>query len=287
MNPAVLLAVTAAAGFGIALVLTQAGLRHLAPLQGARVSVLTTTSLLWLLSPWLLDLGAWRLPAVAVFAAVGCLFPAAVTVLTFAANRRLGPTLAGTLGGTAPLFALAAAALLLGERISIRVLLGTVAVLLGVAALSTARQEGSRRWSRRALLLPLSAAAIRGVAQPLTKYGLGLWPQPFAAGLIGYTVSSLALLAAVASFGPRQEVPRSLRGIAWFALVGVCNGAAVLTLYTALGRGRVGVVAPIVATYPLFTLAVSAALPGHERLTARALAGVFATVGGVVMIVLA
>ncbi len=45
----------------------------------------------------------------AIFAAVGLLFPGAATLLTFAANRALGPVITGTLGNLAPLFAVARA----------------------------------------------------------------------------------------------------------------------------------------------------------------------------------
>lgn len=44
--------------------------------------------------------------------------------------------------------------------------------------------------------------------------------------------------------------------------------------------------APLVATYPLITLALSAVLLGEERLQATLIAGIAATVGGVALILL-
>lgn len=60
-----------------------------------------------------------------------------------------------------------------------------------------------------------------------------------------------------------------------------------LTLYAALAAGQVALVAPLVATYPLATLALSRLLPGGARLSPGALAAVAATVGGVMLLLLA
>ena len=91
---------------GAALVITQYGLRYMSAVTGALVSIPSTTLMFRVLSPLFLTTGQWHASAVAVFAMVGLFFPAVATMLTFAANQRMGPTMAGTLGGTAPLFAI-------------------------------------------------------------------------------------------------------------------------------------------------------------------------------------
>jgi drug/metabolite transporter (DMT)-like permease len=133
--------------------------------------------------------------------------------------------------------------------------------------------------------LPLGAAAIRGLIQPVTKLGLALWPSPFAAVLIGYSVSCLVIAGAAWLRGgiPVGPVPRA--GLAWFAAVGLCNGAAVLALYAALPRGSVLLVSPLVATYPLVTLALAALFLRAARIDARQIAGVVLTVIGAVTLV--
>ncbi|MGH6693488.1 MAG: EamA family transporter, partial [Gammaproteobacteria bacterium] len=73
------------------------------------------------------------------------------------------------------------------------------------------------------------------------------------------------------------------RGVAWFAATGVLNGAAVLAMYYALSTGPVYIVSPIVATYPLFTLALSA-LVLRLPLRATLLVGIALTVTGVAML---
>ena len=226
----------------------------------------------------------WQREAVLLFALVGSFYPAAVTLLTFVGNRRLGPTVAGTIGSTTPLFAVLGAALFLGEVPGIRESVATLVIVLGTMALSKPAGRPVAGAARSALWMPWSAALLRALAQVLSKAGLALWTSPFAAALIGYSIS--AVIVWTAGFLTERSVPTfNRRGVAWFVLTGVLNGAAVLAMFYALITGPVTVVAPVVATYPLFTLSLSALFIRHERMTARIVGGVILTVCGVIMLV--
>jgi drug/metabolite transporter (DMT)-like permease len=275
------LAAAAAALFGAALVTTHSGLKHLDARSGARVSVPSATLLFWLLVPWL-DLSDWQATAAGVFALVGLFFPAAVTLLTFEANRRLGPNVSGAIGSTTPLFAVVGAALWLGESLGAGALAATAMIVLGTVVLARPR-KGAQPHVRGAMWLPWTAAALRALAHVLSKAGLALWPNPFAAALLGYTVSSAVVWAMPRGLAP---VPYSRRGIAWFVATGLLNGGAVLALYSALERGPVVLVSPIAATYPLFTLAFSALWLREERLSGALIAGMALTVTGVIVLLL-
>ena len=252
-------------------------------LAGARVSIPSAALLFWLLSPFL-DWSGWQAQAMAVFALVGLFYPAAVTLLTFVGNRRLGPTVAGTIGSTTPLFAVLGAAVFLGEVPGAREFVATAIIVLGTMALSRPAAGETQSLSRSALWMPWSAALLRALAQVLSKAGLALWPNPFAAALIGYSVST-AIVWTAGLFTSGGKVPVfTRRGVAWFALTGALNGAAVLSMYYALTTGPVQVVAPVVATYPLYTLALSAVFLRRERLSGRLIGGVALTVAGVVIL---
>ena len=253
--------------------------------SGALVSIPSTAVLYWVLAAFLLDAEDAALAAVAIFALVGLFFPVAVTLLIFESNRRMGPTVASSVSSTAPVFATLGAVSFLGEALTLPVAAGTVAIVAGITVLSREKGDGPRRWPRWVLVLPLLAAGIRGLAQAVTKAGLALWANPFAAGLVGYTVSSAAVFAANRALA-RGSAPAIRRGgVPWFVMAGACNGLAVLVMYHALNIGAVSVVSPIVATYPLFTLVFSAVFLREEIIDARVLIGVALTVTGVVVLV--
>jgi drug/metabolite transporter (DMT)-like permease len=275
-------AVLAAALFGTALVTTHIGLRHMDALSGARTSIPVAGVLFWLLAP-IRDLSGWQAEAAVVFAVVGVFFPAAVTLLTFVANQRLGPAMAGTIGGTAPLFAVLGAALFLDEPLGIREAVATGIIVLGCTLLSSSDGTVAAARARGALWLPWTSAVLRAAAQVLSKAGLALWPNPFAAALIGYSVSAAAVWGVPLLSRQRQAYAANRPGVAWFATTGILNGAAVLAMYYALSTGPVYIVSPVVATYPLFTLALGV-LVLRLPLRATLLAGVALTVTGVVVL---
>ena len=282
MLESALWALAAAAGLGAAMITTRLGLRYASPVAGAAIGVPSTTLMFWCFAPFLLDAGGFNLAAAGLFALVGLFFPAAVTLLTYSGNQRMGPTITSSISCTTPLFALLGAILFLGEALTAGNLLGTAAIVLGMLALSWHDQARPRNWPLWAIALPFAAAAIRALAQVLTKAGLALWASPYAAGLIGYTVSAIVILIAARSAGP--SAPANRRAVPWFVATGLLNGGSVFLMYTALARGQVAVVSPIVATYPLFTLALTLLFMHHERVTPRLAAGVVLTVAGVVVL---
>ena len=128
--------------------------------------------------------------------------------------------------------------------------------------------------------LPLAAAALRGVSQPLIKIGLIGWPSPLAAVTIGYITSSLAI-GLFAFFRGEKALRLPLSGVAWFTATGLVNGLAVLLLYMALELGSVAVVSPLIACYPLFTLILNRIFFGDSGLSNLSVAGIGLTVFGI------
>jgi drug/metabolite transporter (DMT)-like permease len=282
MHESALWAVAAAAGLGAAMVTTRLGLRYTTPLAGAAIGVPSTTLMFWCLAPFLLDTGGFNLVATGIFALVGLFFPAAVTLLTYTGNQRMGPTITSAVSCTTPMFALSGAILFLGEGLTAGNVLGTAVIVLGMLLLTWTGGAGPRSWPLWVIALPFAAAALRALAQVLTKAGLALWGSPYAAGLIGYTVSAAVILIAARSGGPRQPADR--RAEPWFVATGLLNGGSVFLMYVALANGQVSMVSPIVATYPLFTLALGMLFLRQDRATTRVAMGAVLTVTGVAVL---
>ncbi len=268
--------------------LTQFGLRHISPILGGAISIPSATLLFWVLSPVTLGDAPWNTRGALIFAAVGLVFPATVTLLSFEANRRMGPNMAGTVGNLAPLFAVLFAVLMLGETLHPMQAVGIAAIVGGIMLLSAGGRAGTKAWATAALLLPLAAAAIRGAVQPAIKAGFMYWPDPMVAVLIGYTVSTVIATSVMLGRSDRDtRRDYNPRGIGWFASVGLCNGLAVVAMYSALGLGPVTLVSPLVATYPLVTLALSFLFLREEIPGRYLVGGVTATVLGVVLLIAA
>ena len=176
---------------------------------------------------------------------------------------------------------------LLGESIHLLQFLGITAIVAGVVFMYRERQQNLQRWSLWMLSLPLAAAVIRGAVQPVIKLGLEHWPSPAAAVVLGYTVSSAVLIFSTFLYDPKLIRRFDRRGALWFAAVGLCNGLSVLSLYAALGRGPVALIAPLVASYPIVTLLLSFVFLKHEHVGPQLVAAVVVIVGGVVLLIIA
>ena len=224
MTSAIIFAFASAGFLGAGVVLAQLGLRTVEPLSGAAISVPSFTLLFLLLSPLILqgEPVVWR--GLPIFAAIGLFFPASLTLLTFASNRALGPVITSTLGNLAPLFAVATAVILLHEPLHPLQLLGLVVAVAGAAIITVTRPRDLGHWRSWALLLPLASALIRGVAPPVVKLGLEVWPSPLWACLIGYLMSSLVLLTVQRIRKGSFVVQAPRAGLFWFAVTGISNG---------------------------------------------------------------
>jgi uncharacterized membrane protein len=286
MTSAVLFAFASAFLLGAGVVLAQFGLRTVEPLSGASISVPSFTLLFILLSPLLLhgEPIVWR--GLPIFAAIGLVFPAMLTLLTFASNRALGPVVTSTLGNLAPLFAVSMAVAVLHEPLQAKQLAGLVIAVIGAVIITVTRPRDSGSWRSWALLLPLGGALVRGLAPPIMKLGLQVWPSPLWACLIGYAMSSIVVLTVQRVRTGSSVVDGSWPDRLWFAATGLCNGLSALALFSAVRNGPITLVAPLLAIYPLVTLLLTSILLRHVRITLRIIAGAALTVAGVALVLI-
>jgi drug/metabolite transporter (DMT)-like permease len=256
------------------------------PRFGVAIRIPTSTLLFWCLAPFFVDPSDGNPKAVALFACVGLFFPGTVALLNFESNRLMGPNIAGATSSIAPVFAIVLAIVILGEDIRGPQLLALAAIVVGI----TLMYRGHGSLSGRALwllALPVAASAIRGVIQPIVKLGFKWWPNPVAAVVVSYTVSSAVLiLLALGRAGGNLPIIDH-RGVLWFAAVGLCNGLSVLAMYGALEYGPIAIVSPLIASYPLVTLLLSRAFLRKEIIRPQLVAGVTATVCGVLLLFVA
>jgi drug/metabolite transporter (DMT)-like permease len=275
-----------ASAFFIALghVLAQFGLRSLAPLTGAGISVPTTAIAFVLLSPLFLGTSGWNWTSLLIFASVGCVFPAVVTLMNFESNRRVGPGLTAALTNFTPVFAIIGGLIVLGEAPRPIQAVALAVILAGVALMLWKPERFLGSLPVWALALPIAGGALRGLTQAGIKFGQISWPDPYAATTISYIASALVILTVKAAAEREIRPPAVERGTLWFMATGISNGLSVLTLYAALARGPIAVVAPLVACYPLFAVALARVTLGAS-IDARTMMGIAITVAGLAILI--
>ena len=284
-----LIALGAAAAFGTSGVASKRGLAHVEALTGTLVSVGACLAVYVLAAPLWMRAEDWFTVGFWIFALTGIMQPALSMYFANEAYSRAGATVGSTFAGTTPLFAAAVAIGFLDERLTLALAAGTVLTVAGITALAWLPAPGGvgamagRSGIAAVLVFATLTAAIRGINQVIGKVGIDLLPNPFMAGFCSFGVSFVLL--GVAYRWRRGRWPGKLPrpGLVWFCITGLCVALGAGLLYTALLVGTVTVVAPIVATFPVFTLLVAAAL-GDERITGKVLAGVVLVVVGVAVV---
>jgi drug/metabolite transporter (DMT)-like permease len=275
---AVALALASAALFGSMTVALRFALARVPDAEaGALLTILTALAVT---IPFVVA-GEIELAGVWPFLLAGVLGPGGSQLLFTLAVRDAGPSRTSVTVGTAPLFSVAIALLLLDEPAKAGVIVG--AVLIVVGGILLVREPGRPehvKWI--GLGFALAAAVIFAVRDNLVRH-LSLdtqVPPPLAAAATllagGITVALWLLLT-------RRRLP--LAGLRAFAPAGVCFGLSYFCLFEAYYRGRVSVVSPLVATESLWGVGLSALLlRRHELVGARLFGGAGLVVAGAVLI---
>src|SRR5256886_2474581 len=186
-----------------------------------------------------------------MFAIVGIIRPAISTTLAISSIKMMGPTLTSSLTAATPIFGSVFAIIILGERLSSPVAIGTAAVVAGAVVAAWNPKGLKRTWPLWAIALPLGASLIRAIGHIVTKYGLLEVDSPSFAVLVGNTVS---LGTAVLVFKrERRPLSGARTSNLWFFAAGIANALSVQFLNNALAIGDVVSVVPIVSATPLFT----------------------------------
>lgn len=284
--PAVWFALTSAVLFALGAHFQNLGLARVKSRSGATISIATSAIFFWLMAPFLLVGAHWSHPAVWIFVLVGVFRPSVSANLAVAGMRHLGPTLSSTLSSTSPLFGAAFGVLWLGESLTLSTALGTLGIIAAVVMLARRNTKVRATWPVWALGLPIGAALVRSLGHVLSKIGMEGIPDPYFAGLVGFSVSALVMTAANRIRPGSQPVSWRGRGPYWFVVAGLIMGTSILSLNTALLRGQIVTVVPVVACSPVFTMLLSALVFRRERLTARVVLAVLVVVPSVILIAL-
>ena len=263
------------------------GLQTLDPRTGTMLTIGSSATFYWLAAPFMLNPAHFLHPAMLIFVAIGFVRPAISANLSVAAIHHIGPTLTATLSSTSPLFAAAFGILILDEMLSWQIACGTAGIIGTVLMLSRRNKKVPATFPLWALALPVAAAMIRAGAHGFIKIGTVYIPDPYFASLIGFTVSFLLTSTLhVMKGGGRPKINIREHGPRWFMTAGLMFGSAIFCLNTALMKGTMITVVPIVAISPVFSMLLSIIVFRKEHLTLKIAAAVVIVMASVTLIVL-
>jgi drug/metabolite transporter (DMT)-like permease len=277
-----LIALASALSYAFCIISARLGLRYSNGTTVTYVSLLVHTSVLW---PIVFVRGVPSVPplALGLFLVAGSLQPA-IRLFTYTGMARIGAARSYALRASAPFFSAVIAIVVLGEKTTLPIAAGTLAIIGGIFL--TSWESGGKRVRWLDLGLPVFAALLAGIAQPIRRHALGIANEPlFFAAIVGaislvWYVIYLAL--------PRTEKPVwNRRSLVPFVTAGLFETMGIWLSISALSEGTVVVVTPLLSTSPVWVLVISAIFLRHlERVTWKIVAGTLAVVAGTIIIAL-
>ncbi len=175
------------------------------------------------------------------------------------AISRIGANSAGSISATRMFFAVIFG-FALGEEIGIKVVLMAVLIFAGIYLISTPEGVGDLKGIALALLTGVTTA----LSSAIVKTGMHINPDPVFGSAIGYVIST-ALFPFFFSYRKRG-------GERFFIPAGIFVGAGHYLRYKALINQPLSVVEPVLSTYPLFTLILTALTMGKIENLSRNIA---------------
>ncbi len=259
LTTGIILAILAAAGYGVGRVFAGFGLQHVKPLPGTVVSLMF--GLLLALAVSLVfqfeALTSITLSEVGWLALIGFLSFAVGRGLNFLGIKYIGASRATSVYASHPLFTTMLAIPLLGERVSTLLIAGMALILGGLSLLLSEREpgkgmrDGANRM--RGYGLALASAVSYGCNAVLIKWVVSDMVHPLVTVTVA-TAFGIVVLSAMAGKDLGAVFKGNLRGTTMMALAGLTMTLSGMSFYTALSVAPAVVVAPLGSTSPLFTL---------------------------------
>ena len=277
-----ILALTAALLSAVTPIFARQGLRGSDPYTGAWVNMIVGAVGLWVCVIVTGGVGEVSSRSLLLFTAAGLFGTVGGRLTRFLAISKVGTPVSAAVSSLTPLIATFLAILILGEHITLSILVGTIVITSGTVLLSTSGARlGFRPWQ---IVWPLLSATCFGIVQIIRKMGLDDM-GPVLGTSINLTAAAIAFSAMMLASGHRGIYICRGRPLIYFVFAGLAENTGVLLTIVALTLGAVSVVIPLTAAMPIFVLILSHFfLKGVEVITARVVAGALLIVLGVCVI---
>lgn len=213
------------------------------------------------------------------FFVTGLFAPGISQILFTRAVGVIGPSRTAVFVGVSPVLSAAIAVTLLDEPLHVALVLGTLLVVAGGTLL--VREPGRvGGWLSLGIAMSLGAALLFGIRDNLVRWAARGNDVPGFVAASASLISATVVIAVVVLLRPHATA-RVRQAFRPFVLSGLVYGVSYACLYSAFDRGRVTVVAPLVATESLWAVLISmVVLRRSERIGLRLLLAATLVVGG-------
>ena len=219
------------------------------------------------------------------FLVTGAIAPGASQIFFVRAVREAGAARTSVVMGTAPLVAVAIALTVLGEPVSAVLLAGGGLIVAGGIALANERVR-PEDFRRLGVLFAVTATVLFAVRDNVLRaIAKGSDVDPLVAAAVSLLAGAVTVALYLAVTRRGSLASGYGRAVRAFAPAGVFFGLSYAMLFEAYYRGRVSVVAPLVATESLWGVAFAALFLRRSELVGRRLVlGALLIVAGGVLI---
>jgi drug/metabolite transporter (DMT)-like permease len=276
----VLLALGAAVSFGALAVTIRLALHP--PLDAEAASLVTTSlagTLCVVLAAARGDFSGVDWGPTWPFFVTGLFAPGISQIFFTRAVGLIGPSRTAVFVGVSPVLSAAIAVLVLDEPVHVALVIGTLLIVAGGTLLVRERARPGAFLSA-GIALALGAALLFAIRDNLVRWAARGSDVPGFVAASASLASATIVIALVVLSRP-NGVARVGQAFRPFVLSGLVYGVSYACLYSAFDRGRVTVVAPLVATESLWAVLISmVVLRRSERIGPRLVAAAGLVVGG-------
>jgi len=248
---------------------------------------LVGTVALWPLALAMTNFSGASILSILIFSLSGILTPGFVRLLYYAGLKKLGASVNSSIFSIYPLYTAMLSLVFLSEMLAPNNWIGILLVFAGgfLVEWSSRKPQTDTQTFRKSLIYPLLGGVVLALGTIMRKYALNLYDAPVLGVALAYSFSLLPFLLMIGiSSSTRRDisVKRDMR-LFWGA--GVGQAVTWLLAFYALSFEGVSVVAPLLATEPLFiVLFVYVYLKRLECVSKKLALSILLTALGVVLV---
>lgn len=221
------------------------------------------------------------------YAAIGVVGPGIGRIALLIGINRMGLGRSVTISSCTPLWSTLIAVVLLGERPSFWVVMGTAAIVAGVALLSIQndKSQGFRSWLQGTLIFPLVASIAYALPPIFAKMAYAHQATPAVGIAVAFFMANIVLIAFKSSVPIMGTYEIDRKAFLLLSTAGILNLLASGCLWTAILISSVSTTMPLSRVSPIVVVIFSYFFLGkQEIITRRVFTGaMFVVIGGVLI----